>query len=171
MVNYAESINITSICSSREKWCMNIHQVWLPSVDWWYTGRTRAVIYSSTLRKICENMGFHWPVFSSVRAKSIILSLYGGIWVSACSANISHIHCVKNVQILIFIWSVFFRIRTRKNPAFWDFSGSDWKYANVGNRSEIYLLKLWLKARNKDWEILFFFTLLYFYHHYICFTR
>ena len=33
-------------------------------------------------RKICENTGFHWPVFSHLRTEYKILSLYGRIRVS-----------------------------------------------------------------------------------------
>ena len=35
-----------------------------------------------SLYKICENTGFHWPLFSRIRIESTILSLYGGIRVS-----------------------------------------------------------------------------------------
>ena len=34
---------------------------------------------SMTMDKICKNMGFHRPVFSSIRTESAILSLYGRI--------------------------------------------------------------------------------------------
>ena len=34
------------------------------------------------LHKICENTGFHWPVFSSIRTELYILSLHRRIWVS-----------------------------------------------------------------------------------------
>ena len=34
------------------------------------------------LHKICENTGFHWPVFSHIRSESLILSLYERIRVS-----------------------------------------------------------------------------------------
>ena len=37
---------------------------------------------SMTLDKICESMGFHRPVFSSIRTESTILSLYGRILAS-----------------------------------------------------------------------------------------
>ena len=35
-----------------------------------------------SLHKICENTGFQWPVFSRIRTKSVILSLYGRIQVA-----------------------------------------------------------------------------------------
>ena len=42
--------------------------------------------------KICENTGFHWPVFSRIKTKSTILSLHGRI--SVCESPYSlHISC------------------------------------------------------------------------------
>ena len=37
---------------------------------------------NNTLHKTCENTGFHWPLFSRIRKKSAILSLYRRIRVS-----------------------------------------------------------------------------------------
>ena len=39
-------------------------------------------IWKKALHKTCENTGFHWPIFSRIRKKSSILSLYGGTQVS-----------------------------------------------------------------------------------------
>ena len=57
----------------------------------------------NTLHKICENTGFHWPVFSCVRTKSMILSLYGRIRVSENPySRISYAAIVVKVVLFVF---------------------------------------------------------------------
>ena len=43
---------------------------------------TTSYFKNYTLQKICENTGFHWPVFSLIKTESTSVSLYGRIWVS-----------------------------------------------------------------------------------------
>ena len=59
---------------------------------------------SFTLHKICEDTGFHWPIFSRIRTKSKILSLYGRIRVSEKPVFLEcFMHCQRNLQCLAFI--------------------------------------------------------------------
>ena len=61
-----------------------------------------------TLHKICENTGFHWPVFSRIRTKPTILSSYGRIWATEnAQSRIFYAVFSKTMKFIHLCWSFF----------------------------------------------------------------
>ena len=95
---------------------------------WFYEFFPRFSILSIvSLHKLFENKGFHWPVFSRIRTKSLILSLYRRIQVidSPCS-RIFYTVYVKFVQYNRFhCWFLVWIMTDQccnplKNMSFWE---------------------------------------------------
>ena len=62
----------------------------------------------------------------------------------------ANFHCVKNVHIRVFFWSVFYRtpaeywkIRTRKNSVFWHYSRSEYDWLLFNENIELKCKKEW----------------------------
>ena len=56
-----------------------------------------------TLRKLCKNTGFLWPVFSRIRTKYTILSLYERIRVSENPYSCIFYAVCSHVYVIIFV--------------------------------------------------------------------
>ena len=65
-------------------------------------------MFSKTLREICWNTGFPWPVFSGIRTESEILSKYGKIRIEFCpdkENNHIRVYFLKTLTVWFFTFT------------------------------------------------------------------
>ena len=112
-------------------WCNSYNgtpmsNVWfnrlLPCVMWVHRSTSE-----STLHKTCENASFHWPVFSRIRTKSYILSLYGSIQSVKTRILAYFMQCKGKIACLISLLIISFCCLNKINlPAIWLKSNFPW---------------------------------------------